>query len=216
MNIMTFKGYKDIYPEKVDGTDSWYFGQWTPCSEAYEVPEFGNKYPGTKLYFIEYPSGKVFEPIKQEVNVFLERPIYEHRDNSFGIIRYDFNKEVIQVLIFRPECYSVNTITEIPFLKFGDMINVRLIISPFALVKHDVHKDAVEFIWPKERNYEFEKNESLYFQDEGQLYLTKWIEDPDYREEIIVRDAKTGKILERSPGYLRRMPDGSMWKMTSK
>ena len=33
---MTFKGYKDIYPEKVDGTDSWYFGQWTPCSVILE------------------------------------------------------------------------------------------------------------------------------------------------------------------------------------
>lgn len=216
MNIKTFKGFEEIYPEIVDGTDSWYFGQWTPCSEAYEVPAFKNNYPGTRLYFIEYPSGKVFEPIKQEINVFLERPVYEHKDNSFGIIRYDFNKEVIQVLIFKPECSSLKTITEIPFSKIGDMINLRLIISPFALVKHDVHNDAVEFLWPKESNYEFEKNESLYFQDDGKLYLTKWIEDPNYREEIIVRDAITGQILEHSPGYLRRMPDGSMWKMTSK
>lgn len=216
MNIKTFKGFEEIYPEKVDGTDSWYFGQWTPCSEAYEVPAFKNKYLGTRLYFIEYPSGKVFEPIKQEINVFLERPSYEHKDNSFGIIRYDFNKEVIQVLIFKPECSSVKTITEIPFSKAGDMINLRLIISPFALVKHDVHNDTAEFLWPKETNYEFEKNESLDFQDDEKLYLTRWIEDPDYREEIIVRDTITGQILERSPGYLRRMPDGSMWKMTSK
>lgn len=216
MNIKTFKGFEEIYPDEVDGTDSWYFGQWTPCSEAYEVPGFKNKYPGTKLYFIEYPSGKVFEPIKQEINVFLERPIYEHKDNSFGIVRYDFNNEVIQIIIFKPECSNVKTIKEIPFSKVGDMINLRLIISPFALVKHDVHNDSVEFLWPKETNYEFEKNESLYFQDNGKLYLTKWIEDPDYREEVIVRDAITGQILERSPGYLRRMPDGSMWKMTSK
>ena len=216
MNIKTFKGFEEIYPEKVDGTDSWYFGQWTPCSEAYEVPKFKNKYPGTRLYFIEYPSGKVFEPIKQETNVFLERPVYEYKDNSFGIIRYDFNKEVIQIIIFKPECSSVKTIKEIPFSKAGDMINLRLIISPFALVKHDVHNDSVEFLWPKEINYEFEKNESLDFQDDGKLYLTKWIEDPEYREEIIVRDAITGQILERSPGYLRRMPDGSIWKMTSK
>lgn len=40
MNIKVFKGFEEIYPEKVDGTDSWYFGQWTPCSEAYEVPKF--------------------------------------------------------------------------------------------------------------------------------------------------------------------------------
>lgn len=58
--------------------------------------------------------------------MFLETPIYERKDNSFGIIRYDFNKEVIQVLIFKPECSSVKTITEIPFSKVGDMMNLRL------------------------------------------------------------------------------------------
>ncbi|MGO4961757.1 hypothetical protein ACTQ5X_08440 [Jeotgalibaca porci] len=214
MNIKTFKGFEDIYPEKVDETDSWYYAQWTPCSEAYEVPDFKNKYPGTRLYFIEYPSGKVFEPIKQGKNVFLERPVYEHKDNSFGIIRYDFNEEVIQVLIFKPDCYSVKIITEMAFSKVGDMINVRLVTSPFALVKHDVQSDTVDFLWPKEMHIQFEENEGLYFQNDGKLYTSKWIEDPNYREEIIIRDAETGEILERNPGYLRRMPDGSVWKMT--
>ncbi|WP_152539116.1 hypothetical protein [Fervidicella metallireducens] len=214
MDIKIFKGFEDIYPEKVDESDSWYYGQWTPCSEAYEVPDFENKYPGTRLYFIEYPSGKVLEPIKQEKNVFLERPVYESKDNSFGIIRYDFNKEVIQVLIFKPECSSVEVLTEMPFSKVGDMINVRLITSPFTLVKHDVQGDAVDFLWPKEIHIQLEENEGLHFQNDGKLYTSKWIEDPYYREEIIIRAVETGEILERSPGYLRRMADGSVWKMT--
>ena len=214
MNIKMFKGFEDIYPERIDETDSWYYGQWTPCSEAYEVPDFRNEYPGTRLYFIEFPSGKVFEPIKQEKNVFLERPVYECKDNSFGIIRYDFNNQVIQALIFKPECCNVKLLSEIHFLKAGDMVNVRLITSPFALVKHDVQGDAVDFLWPKEMHIQLEDNEGLYFQDDRKLYTVKWIEDPDYHEEIIIRSAETGEILERSPGYLRRMPDGSVWKMT--
>lgn len=173
MDIKIFKGFEEIYPEKIEGTDSWYYGQWTPCSEAYEVPCYKNKYPGTKLYLIEFPSGKVYEPIKQEMNVFLERPVYDNKDNLFGIIRYDFNKEVIQVLSYKPEWPGVKTITEIPFSKAGDLVNIRLIVSPFALVKHDIQNDAVEFIWPEEKRYELEKNESLYFQDGGRLYLTK-------------------------------------------
>lgn len=95
MNIKSFRGLEEIYPEKIEGTDSWYYGQWTPCSEAYEVPSFANKYPGTRLYLIQYPSGKVFEPIKQEKNVFLEIPSYEYIEDSFGIIRYDFNKKIL-------------------------------------------------------------------------------------------------------------------------
>lgn len=214
MKIKIFKGFEDIYPEKICETDSWYYGQWTPCSEAYEVPDFKNDYPGTRLYFIEYPSGKVFEPIKQEKNVFLERPIYDHKDNSFGIIRYDFNREIIQVLLFKPELSSVKVLTEMSFSKVGDMINVRLITSPFALVKYDVQSDVVDFLWPKEMKIQLEENEGLDFQDDGKLYMSKWIEDPEYREEIIIRIAETGEILERSPGYLRRMSDGSVWKMT--
>ena len=93
------------------------------------------------------------------------------------------------------------------------MINVRLVTSPFALVKHDVQGDAVDFLWPKEMHIQFEENESLYFQNDGKLYMSKWIENPDYHKEIIIRDAETGQIIERSYGYLRRMPNGSVWMM---
>lgn len=216
MNIRTLEGLEDIYLESVEGTDAWYYGQWTPCAEAYEVPYFENKYPGTKLYFIEYPSGKVFEPVKQERNVFLERPVYDPQEKSFGIIRYDFNQKVIQVLNFKPEWVCVKVITELPFSKAEDLVNLRLKISPLALVKYDVHNDTVTFLWPKEIRYQLEENEHLYFHDGERLYSTRWMEDPDYHEEIILRDATTGRVLERSPGYLRIMPDGSVWKMTSK
>lgn len=176
MNIKIFKGFEDMYPEKVEGTDSWYYSQWTPCSEAYEVPYFKNQYPGTRLCFFEYPSGRVFEPIKQEKNVFLERPVYDYRDNSFGIIRYDFNKEIVQVITFEPESSRVKVITEIDFYKAGDMINLRLVTSPFTLVKYDVQNDRVDFLWPNQMHIKCEENETLYYQNEGKLYLTKWIE----------------------------------------
>jgi len=214
MNIKVFKGFEDLYLEKVEETNSWYYAQWTPCSEAYEVPDFKNNYPGTRLYFIKYPSGEVFEPVKQEKNVFLERPVYGQNEDSFGMIRYDFNNEVIQALLVKPECESVKVLTEVPFSKGGDMVNVRLITSPFALVKHDVHGDAVDFLWPEEMHLQLEENENLQFQEDGKLYTSKWIEEPDYREEIIIRSKENGSILERSPGYFRRMPDGSLWKMT--
>ena len=214
MEIKIFEGFEDLYPERVDETDLWYYAQWSPCSEAYEALDYKKEYPGTRLYLIKYPSGEIYEPMGQEKNVFIERPVYEHKDNSFGIIRYDFSKEVIQLLIFKPGRSGVEVLAETDFSKVGDMINVRLITSPFALVRHDVQNDAVHFLWPREMHIQFEENEGLYFQDDGKLYTSKWIEDPDYREESIVRDAETGQILERSPGYLRRMPDGSVWKMT--
>lgn len=167
MKVRIFKGFEDIYPERIDETDSWYYAQWTPCSEAYEVVGYKNRYPGTRLYLIQYPSGKMFEPVRQEKNVFLERPVYEHKDNSFGIIRYDFNKEIVQALIFKPECAGAEVLAETTFAKVGDMINVRLIISPFALVKYDVQRDMVDFLWPKEMTFNSKKMRACIFRMAG-------------------------------------------------
>ena len=41
--------------------------------------------------------------------------------------------------------------------------------------------------------------------------MEKWYEDPDYREEVLVRDFKTGKVLKRMPGTICSMPDGQKW-----
>ena len=45
----------------------------------------------------------------------------------------------------------------------------------------------------------------------NRLYTTVWYEDPEYREEVLVRDYETGEVLERIPGSLRQMPDGQRW-----
>lgn len=129
-------------------------------------------------------------------------------------IKYDFNKRLIQVVKYEPETKNLIILTEIDFSKLGDMINVRLIVTPFALVKHDVHGNAIDFLWPREFHIQLKENELVDFQSEGKLYASRWFEDPEYREEIIIRDLVTGKILEISPGYLRMMPDGSTWIMT--
>ncbi|WP_194191580.1 hypothetical protein [Clostridium chrysemydis] len=214
MRIKEFNGVENMYLVRVDESESWYYSVLSKCSEAYEVKEFKNDYQGTRLILIEYPKGKILEPIKQEKNVLLERPVYDILSKSFGIIKYDFNKEVIELIVFNPELESTEVLTEIPFSDLGDMINVRLITSPFALVKHDLLGDAIDFIWPKKMHIQLENNETVEFKGDGKLFASKWIEDPDYREEIIIRDIETFEIIERSKGYFRRMPDGSLWKMT--
>lgn len=214
MEIKIFHGFENIYPEKIEGTNSWFYGQWTPCAEAYEVPEFKNKYPGTRLYLFEYPSGKVYEPIKQEKNVFLERPVYDSKEGIFGMIRYDFNKKMLEAFTYNPKDFRLKKLTELPFSKLGDMVNIRFLTSPFILVKYDVRNDAIDLIWPKESHFQFEENESLELIADDKMYTSKWMEDPEYHEEVIIRDINTGIIIERYPGYCVRMPNGSVWMMT--
>ena len=42
-------------------------------------------------------------------------------------------------------------------------------------------------------------------------WYTAWYEDPDYREETVVRSLHDGTILDRFPGDVRIMPNGKKW-----
>ena len=214
MDIKAFKGFSDLYPERVPESDSWYYAQGTPCAEAYEVPDYKGEYPGTRLVFIEYPTGRVHEPIKQEKNVFLSQPVFHQKDQNFGIIRYDFNTERIQVISYHPESEALATLYEMNFVETDGLENIGLITSPIQLVKYNVYEDTLEFLWPEKKHIQFEENEDLSFQEEDKLYTSKWVENPDYSAEVIIRDANTTEVLQRGPGYLIRLPNGMVLNMT--
>jgi len=44
------------------------------------------------------------------------------------------------------------------------------------------------------------------------LYFSEWYENPEYHENVIVRDINNGKIKEKFQGYLCRMPNGVFWR----
>ena len=43
------------------------------------------------------------------------------------------------------------------------------------------------------------------------MYTWTWYKDPNYREEVLVRDYDTGELLERIPGNLYSGPGGQKW-----
>ena len=178
----------------------------------------GREYAGSKLCFFN-KTGKAYESIKQEKNVYLEAPVYDKASNSFGILRYDFNKRILQAIAYKPDEESVEVIEEISLSEIDDLMNIRLIESPFMIVRNSMEENAIEFLAPKRKIY-LEENESIEFVENEKMYSSKWNEDLldvldyGYGEEVIVRDLETGKILERYKGYLNRMPDGTAWLMT--
>lgn len=213
MGYMIFTGFADVYPEKIEGTSQWFYGQVTPCSEAYEVPAYNGNYSGTRLYIFNIDR-KVYEPFKQEKNVFINPPVYSNKHNSFEIVRFDFNKSLIQAFEYVPEPERLTPLVELAMSEFDDIVNIRIIKEPFTLIKYDGLNDSVRFIWPEERQYQLEVNEILCFLDDGMLITTKWYEDPDYREEVIFRNSATGEVVDRKAGYISVMPNGEKWLMT--
>lgn len=55
--------------------------------------------------------------------------------------------------------------------------------------------------------------ESFGFCEGDKLYFTAWYEDPEYREETVVRALQTEAILERFPGDIWIMPNGDKWHL---
>lgn len=221
MEIKTFHGFEDFCVEKFENTDEWYYGIYPTWMSNVEVAEEygkGREYAGSKLCFFN-KTGKAYEPIKQEKNVYLEAPVYDKASNSFGILRYDFNKRILQAIAHKPDEESVEVIEEISLSEIDDLMNIRLIESPFMIVRNSMEENAIEFLNPKRKIY-LEENESIEFVENEKMYSSKWNEDLldvldyGYGEEVIVRDLETGKILERYKGYLNRMPDGTAWLMT--
>ena len=50
-----------------------------------------------------------------------------------------------------------------------------------------------------------------YVREGDRLYFCRWVEDPEYREEMVVRSFPTGEVLEVLPGTMWEMPDGQKW-----
>lgn len=47
----------------------------------------------------------------------------------------------------------------------------------------------------------------------NRLYFNIWYEDPDYREETVVRSLRDGAVLDRFSGDVRIMPNGEAWRI---
>ena len=213
MKYKLFKGYEEYYPERIAGTDEWLYGKSPSWVDADEIEDYKGKFTGSRLLLFNV-DGTIIEPFELTKNVFIENPIYSNERNSFGLLRYDFNTRVIQMYEYFIQEKELSLITELPFEEGGDFVNLRIEKEPFMLVKSNVHDNSVEFIYPVRLTFKLESNESL-FCIEGDTFITsKWIEDPDYREEIITRKISDGSIIQREKGYIVEMPNGCIWKMT--
>ena len=68
-----------------------------------------------------------------------------------------------------------------------------------------------QIIWPEKTEFSIGARESFLYRKGEKLYFSQWHEDPDYREEIIVREFPSGKVLKKIPGSQMTMPNGESW-----
>jgi hypothetical protein len=215
MNIIKIVGTKGCYPEQMEGTTEWYFckeGKENFCDlyEAEEIFKSEKKYTGMNCHLIHFPEGTVHSPFKLRENLYIESPIWDNEKIYF--LGVDFYKQIIQI-----NCYFLNErrlemIKELPLEIVEDCYNLMLKTTPLMLCR-DANNGVLEIVWPENKNIEIGQTEGLLFRDGEDLYFSEWYENPEYHENVIIRNLNTGKVKEKFEGYLRRLPNGVYWRV---
>ena len=199
------------YLEKFACCSEWYWGTNYTNGDLYEAEEIylsGKQIEPNRLIFVHYPDGKVFEPIKSELNQYFGIPAYVN--GSVYILSVAFEDKKIRVYQCSADMYETVLIVELPLSKVKDCYNLKLDGSPLMLTRQGAD-NLFQIIWPEQVEFNIGVRESFCFKRNDKLYFSEWHEDPNYREEINVREYPTGKLLEKIPGAERTMPNGQSW-----
>ena len=188
------------YFEKLDSTSLWYWGTDYIHGDLYEAEElYQNNYSikSNKLLIVRYPSGEIVEPIEPQDGCYFGRPIFY--ENHIVILLVDFNHQQIRLEKYDDKLVTTSLITALPLSSAKNCYNLMLHTAPLMLTRQG-DEGKFEIIYPQKLEIEIGDNESFSFRKDDKLYFSAWFEDPSYREEVIIRDIHTGKIMERKPG----------------
>lgn len=197
--------------EPLQGSSEWYWGADYAGNDLYEAEELfrsGHPIDKNRLILIHRLEGTVHEPVCTQPGQYLGKPVYHN--GQIVLLLVDFPKEEIRILIFHEAEGTTEPLEVLPLSIVADCYNLMLEASPLMLTR-SAHDNKFQILWPERRDFAIEDHEVFEFLEGNRLYASVWYEDPDYREELLVRDYDTGEVLERIPGNFRRMPDGQKW-----
>ena len=208
MKTIDLNGMTNMEPVR-DGTGEWYWSTDYIHGDLYEAEELfrmGHPVQSNRLYLIHYPDGAVYEPVPPETGQYLGYPVYDN--GAVALLAVNFVEGVIRILRFKAG--ETCEVERLPLSVVKNCYNLILCANPLSLTRQ-AGDNTFELVWPEQIRFSIEERETLNFREGDKLYFTVWHEDPDYREETVVRDLRDGTILERFPGDIRIMPNGEKW-----
>ena len=208
MKTIDLHGITNMEPVR-GGTAEWYWSTDYIHGDLYEAEELfhmGHPVQSNRLYLIHEPDGTVYEPVPAVVGQYLGAPVYDN--GAVALLAVNFPEGVIRILRFRAG--ETQVVEQLPLSAVKNCYNLMLHTSPLSLTRQP-GDNTVEIVWPEQVRFAIEERETLNFREGDKLYFTVWHEDPDYREETVVRSVKDGTILNRFSGDIRIMPNGEKW-----
>ena len=191
--------------------DGLYWGMDYTSGDLYEAFDLywdGHRINKNRLIFVRYPEGAVFEPVKAEDGQYLGRPVVS--GGSVYCLLVDFRKEEIVVLRCWEALDGADEAARLPLSCVKDCYNLMLHNEPLFLSRQGFDDDF-QVVWPEQGSFTIDPRESLDSRDGDILIFSIWFEDPDYREEFILRRYPDGKVLCSGRGSVMTMPGGEKW-----
>ena len=196
--------------EPLRGSSEWLSGSDYTDGDLYEAEELyqdGHPINKNRLIFDRRTDGEVREPIIAHNGQYFGRPIYEN--GRIIILLADFPEARILLYAYDCDKETIETVVTIPRSEIIDCYNLMPTGSPLSLTRQS--GDRFQILWPDKADFEIKGTESFCFREGDRLYFSQWFEDPEYREEVVIRAAASGEILEQYPGNLTFLPDGQIW-----
>ena len=195
---------------RMDGTD-WQWGSDYTSGDLYEAEELfrdGHPISKNRLVFLHWPEPRLYEPVAAKNGQYFGRPCFW--DGSVYILLVDFPQKEIRIYRCAADMESAEVHVCLPLGAVPDCYNLMLHAAPLTLTRQG-HENTFQVVWPERGSFAIEPTESFDSREGDRLIFSKWYEDPDYREEVVVRKYPTGELLERADGTLMTMPDGQKW-----
>ena len=209
MKIIETKGI--TYLEKMDHSEEWYWGTDYIMGDLYEAEEIynsGGTFKPNRLIFVHFPDGRVVEPIRAAKNQYFGVPAFI--DETIYILLVDFDEKVIRLFNCSSEINEINVKAEIPLYEVKDCYNLNINGSP-AMITRQSAENVFQVIWPEKVEFVIGERESFIYRIGDSLYFSEWHEDPDYREELNVRDYVSGELIEKIDGTVFCLPNNEHW-----
>ena len=198
------------YLEKLDGTD-WQWGMDYTCGDLFEAEQLfqdEQEIRQNRLVFVRYPEPRLYEPLKAWEGQYFGKPCFDGGRIYFLLV--DFQQKEILIYRCASDMESATVQVRLPLGMVPDCYNLMLHGSPLTLTRQG-HENVLQVVWPDKGSFPIDPAESLDCRDGDQLIFSQWHEDPEYREEVVVRKYPDGEVLERMDGTLMTMPDGRKW-----
>lgn len=131
-------------------------------------------------------------------------------DGAIYILLVSFKEKKVCIYQCSQDMDNTVLIVELPLNIVKDCYNLKIDGNPLMLTRQG-GENRFQIIWPDQVEFDIGVRETFCFKRDDKLYFSEWHEDPDYREEINIREYSTGRLLEKIEGAEMTLPNGQSW-----